>query len=269
MTRIMNTVGAFVSGEWLSGGTTAAVLAVTLPDGTTLTPAPTVSVAAGLQQSAVFIAAQPGMYALTWTIPGGAIHTDVIDVWPLKPRYLVSVADATRRLAIAGPAAVAAASRVEWFEYLSLYIASATWVIESITGDLLPKERQYVASGNGEKRALVLPASEITVQSVTVDGVALVANDQYKVDTMAGIVISDSFTQGDLNIVVEFTAGSTLVPPPARQACLEIVAHMWQISRQGARESGTTDETVTTAVGYAIPRRAWELLQGLVPKLAS
>ena len=260
MTRIMNTVGATVTVEWLSGGTTAATLAVVQPDGTSLTPAPTVSVTNN-RQSAFFIATQAGVYGLTWTLANGAVQSDIVDVWPLAPRYLVSVADVMRRLAVAGPSAQNNAA--DWFETLSLYIASASLVVESITGALLPKASQYVASGRWDRRKLVLPASKITVESVTVDDVLLIEGSQYKVDTMAGIIISDSFTEGDLNITVQFTAGSKNVPPQARQACLEIGAYMWQISRQGSRESGTTDEIVTTASGWAVPRRAWELLQSL------
>jgi len=259
MARVMNTVGARVPVEWRSGGTTAATLAVTRPDGTPLSPAPTVSVTAEVQ-SAEFDATQSGVHYLTWTLAGGAVFTDIVDVWPVNPRYLVSTSDVIKRLSAAGP--TSAKNLGDWFETLSLYIASATEVVETITGALLPKARTYTASGRFDRRNLVLPVSGITVESVTVDDVLLPKAD-YKVDTMAGIIISDSFTEGDLNLVVAYTAGTTHIPPQARQACLEIVTHMWQIGRQGSRESSTTDETVVTPYGYAIPRRAWELLQGI------
>ena len=259
MARVMNTVGATVSLEWLSGGTDAATLAVTRPDGTALTPAPTVSLTSGLQKASID-ATQPGQYALTWSIPSGAVHTDVVDVWPTNPRYLVSQADVIKRLSAAGP--IRAADLGEWLETLSLYIASATEVVEWITGALLPKQRTHEASGREGRRKVLLPASHITVQSVTVDD-ALLPEADYKVDKMAGVVISDSFTEGDLNIVVAFTEGTaTRIPPNARLACLEIVAHMWQRSRQGNREAAS-DDTVATPYGFAIPRAAWELLQGL------
>ena len=261
MTRVMHTVGATVPVEWFSGPLSAATLAVTRPDGTLVSPAPTVSMTSGLQ-TASFLASIAGQYQLVWTIAGGLVQSDVVDVWPTTPRLLVSVADALHRISTAGP--MAASNRSEYTQTISLYIAAATWQIESIVGPLLAAPRTFTLSGSERKRAINLPGKARAVTSVTVDGTLLTAGTDYKVDTLAAIVIGDALAvQGDLNVVIVYSEGDTSVPPPARLACLEIVAHMWQISRQGSREAPPGDETVTTPLGFAIPRRAWELLQAI------
>lgn len=255
MTQVVQHVGAAVEVQYRALDTGAVTLTVTDPNGDTSTPTPTNS---GVVWTASLTPTLPGQHLLLWERTGGERYVDVLDMWPVNPRYLVSRADVIDRLRLSDQEAKNATRLAA----IPLYIAVATAIIEDVTGKLLPSSRTWKTSGTAYKRAIVLPAIDVTVTSVTVDGTAL-ASTAYTVDEAAGIVYSDSLTEGDVNIVVAFTVGSVEVPAQARLACLEVVAHLWQISRQGASESAATDEVVTTPMGFALPKRAWEMVQSI------
>lgn len=259
MTNIIHRVGSLSALAWRSSTSAAATLTVTLPDGSTVSPTVAGTPPAHTVQ---FTPTLPGRHQLLWSIAGAETHADIIDVWPTHPRYLVAQADAIDRLRLSNQITAAPDS----VSSMPLYIATATAIIEDVTGPLLPVERTTKVSGHYRKRAVVLPYIHVTVTSVTVDDNVL-DDTQFKVDEEAGIVYSDYLTEGDVNVEVAFTVGDVEIPPQARLACLEVIAHLWQITRQGLRESGATDETVTTPMGFALPRRAWEMVQS-IPRAA-
>jgi hypothetical protein len=168
----------------------------------------------------------------------------------------VSAADCIYRVRAA--AGVTPAQEVT--DQLQLLIAVATWIIEYERGPQIKTAKVYKASGDSRKRAVVLPAVNITVQSVTVDGTALAAS-AYTVDEEAGIVYSDSLTDGDVNIAIAYTAGSTTIAPPVRQACIELVAHLFQVANFGASEN--QDDEQQSLAGFALPRRVIQLINSI------
>jgi len=237
-------VGAAASLSWqpATGGGTAA-LAVRLPDGTTA-PAPAVTESSGAF-SATLPTSQPGRHLLTWT-RGGEVFVDVLDVWPVDPRYLVSLKEAG--------AQVGSLPRAD-LDLLPLYVATATWVIEHLVGPVLPEPR--TAHGVTGREAVVLPAIGVSVESVTAGGV-LLDSGAYTVDEAAGIVRVHR-ARGPL--VVTYRAGFDVLPANLRLAALELVRHLWSSSRQTGRP-GAVDaaaDTVATPFGFAIPRRVVEL----------
>src|SRR5690606_30848525 len=134
------------------------------PDGTSVSPAPTVSYADGTF-SAAFLADQPGRYVLHWTDTTDTLtHTDILDVWPADPRFLISLDVAATGLRWRP------ADKVKNLESLRLYVAAATEVIEDIVGAVLVRTIVQPADGGRSGVALWERPSEIL--SVTVDGQA-------------------------------------------------------------------------------------------------
>lgn len=248
---VVNLVGAPVTLEWTTDASTGPALAITLPDGTAgSTPAPTHD---GTKYSTTFTPTLPGRHTLLWST-AAASHADIVDVWPTSPRYLVSRADAIERLR------GSRTSIDSKFDALMLYIAAATAVVESVTGPLIKGQRTWKEVPAFPARSIVLPHEEIDVTQVTIDGSELAPAD-YIVDEDAGIVSSlVGYFEPLTRVVVTYTAGSEQIAPQARQACLEILAHMWQLTRQSGRPVAAGEETATTPIGFAIPKRALELL---------
>ena len=249
---VVNVVGATVSVAWRSSDDASATLTVTLPDGTTVAGA--VSDTA-TSHTATFTASQAGLYRLHWETAEDQ-HSGVLEVWPEEPRLLVSEQDLLKRIkeSTANPGADA-------LDALPVIIAASTEVVENISGPILPDTKSWTESGKRRQRKVVLPDDNVTITSVTVDDVALDSSDY--VLEYDSIVVSDSFTEGDANITISYTVGSwTSIPQAARLACIEIAAHMWTIAYQGGRPDAVGEVEVTPQ-GFAIPRRAVELLRTL------
>jgi hypothetical protein len=229
-------------------------LAVKKPDGTTLAPAPTVD---GYKEStsASFLPTMAGRYLLSWSANGASAYTDVLDVWPADPRFLIPLEEATTGLRFAPNVDPAKSSD------LRLYLAAATPVIEDITGALLPETRTH--SSWGGSRSVVLPHLPSQILSITLDGVPVTA---YVPDLASGIVYSGSrqavtaFGIGDL--VITYKTGAAEIPPNVRLAARELVRHWWQIGMQasgGGARGSQPDSEVFTPSGFAVPRRVMEL----------
>lgn len=240
-------VGEAAALSWTptEGSGSSATLSVVLPDGTTLTPAPTVSGTSTF--TATVTPSQAGRHLLTWS-RGTARLVDVLDAWPAVPRYLISVDDAAA--AVGQGTTLSQAKRDE----LQLHIAAASAVVEDITGPLVKSTR--TATRDGGRPAVVLPHTGVTVSSVTVDGTALAAS-AYVVDSGAGVIYAASgvFASGRANVVVAYTTGDNVIPPQARLACREQVKFLWQVHYQGA----TRDDLGYTPSGFAVPRMVEEL----------
>lgn len=233
-------VGAAATCSWSPGGAGTAALAVTLPDGSTLVPAPTVT-GAGPRYDASVATTMPGRHLLTWS-RGADRYVDVLDVWPQDPRYLVSVADVEL---VTGRGS----------GDTQLAIAAATWMIERLVGPVLPTQktvRHHLRRGS-----LALPDTGISDVSVTVDGAPLVL-DPADVDEEAGIVHGLPVSG---RVIVAYSAGSTVVPANLRLAAVKIAAHLVMSRRVGSTPGSrdAPEEMVSTPYGFALPRAAWEL----------
>lgn len=256
MSDVVNYVDTPVELTWTSADTAAASLTVTKPDGTAVSPAPTVT-SSGAAHTASFTPTVPGRYLLNWSTAGDA-KADVVDIWPSDPRFLVShalVVDRLRQVDASG----------NEYDSLPLYIAAASWVVEKIVGpQFLAAKTKSLVSINGQ-RAVNLPRSQINeVTAVSIDGTALAVGD-YVVDEDAGIVHVD--VPKLAKVVIAYTVGDEQVPFAAQMGCLEIIAHAWQQTHQSVSPFGDQSDTVATPMTYSIPRRALEWLDSL-PKTA-
>ena len=240
-------------------GSTHTIEWTTRPDGATLTvevirPDGTPGTATVDQATgkATLLADMAGRWRISWGTDTGLLYTDVFDVWPEDPRFIISVEDAVEGLS-------AHRANKGYMDDLRLYIAAATPVIEDITGPMVLST--YTFEANGGSASVVLSWATQEVTQVHVDGVPV--TDWYVEHSIlyAGTRQSSGvFPQGLLTATVQ--AGRRSIPPNVRLAARELVRHWVQIGKQGGggstvRQDPTDD--VFTPSGFAVPRRVVEL----------
>lgn len=243
-------LGGVVALTWTSAAAGAATLAVTAPDGTAVTT--TVGTADAVHTSS-FTASQAGRYFVAWHATGAESYTDIVDVWPADPRFLISFADA--RAAISKTTTDPVND-----DDLRIYIAAVTPIIEDICGPILVCE--YTTSGDASKSALALAHTDVTVEAVVVDNNALDAN-HYRASEAAGVVYSVGRSFNGTTVAVTYSAGSGVIPPNVRLAAREEVRFLWQIGKQGGRPSPLANDSTMawTPSGFAVPKRVIELCE--------
>jgi hypothetical protein len=156
-------------------------------------------------------------------------------------------------------------------DLLGYYIPAVTQLCESVAGPIMTASKSRTFNGGGPSLQLPSPAASVT--SVTQAGQNLSATTDYTVDLAAGIVycgqfpVWATFLPSLQNIVVNYTVGyaatSAAVTANHKLAARIILRQLWQSDMQGQRpQFGTQDtDTVQVPTGFAIPRRAWELLR--------
>lgn len=248
-----------------AGGTlttaAAAVLTITQPDGTAVTPAVPVPATAG-QYSVDWLPTQPGLHQVRWvfTTPADA-YTDVADVRTAAPPAMISLADAKRQVNIPADVTRDDDEVREW-------AVSATRAVENFVGPVV--QRTVTAIVTGGSTALVLPTTPViavtAIEPVTtvqqsVDVAVLAADpDTGVVDRTDGL----AFPPGRYRMT--YTAGRTVITANISKAAALIFQHLWRTQRGGSRAGtgGGDDYSVTEPIpglGYAIPNRALQLLQ--------
>lgn len=244
-------LGAPVKSVW-SGAPTGGTVAVAIkrPDGTTFS-APAVQRDGG-GAFVTYVPDMAGRWFLAWTStsPTGA-YTDIVDIWPADPRFLISVDDARAALGFATGNAPAA-----WLTDLRLYIAAATPVIEDIVGPIVPKTyTQTVRKGWNFAALYEYPVDSIT--SVTYADATVVPSSDYTFNADTGLVNFNYSTTGDA--VISYTAGSVDIPPNVRLATRELVRHWFQQGQMTQNVGVQGDTAFTPGLGFAVPRRVMEL----------
>lgn len=229
---------------------------ITRPDGTTV--AGTVTTSSPGVHAVTHVSTQAGRYRCqvtgTGANSGGLPWTDVADVWPADPRLIISLADAKAEL-----------NHVTDIndDELRLYIAATTPIIEELAGRVLVAT--VTETFDGGRRAVLLSERASAITSVTVDGTAL-APSAYTADLASGIVYAggsstpSTFSWGRQNVVVVYTVGAAAIDPNVVQAARVITAHMYKVGQQRKGKNAQADDIVI-ASGYAVPKRALELLR--------
>jgi len=235
------------------------VIAVTKPDGTVVTPAPTVSNPSTGVYTADITTDQAGTWLLVWTASGAlvAVKDDQFSV--VAARLLVaSLQEFKQQLNRTGS---------DDDEELRTYLEAATDFVEdpAIGGPVSAQtftERTVAKDG-----VLVLSRRPlISVTSVTpvtngVLGTAL-ASTQYRVDDVGEVV--ELFSYGSSEHEVVYRAGMTSIAAGVKIAGLIIAQHLWQTqnNNSGGRPPVGDDATVfLPGASFAIPHRAAELLK--------
>jgi hypothetical protein len=238
-------------------------VAVTDPSGATTTPA-VVHDGVGLYHADYGPAVLPGRFRLRWIPPNGSnvgAMTDIFHVLDTDPRFLLSLDDARKQLRKPTGDTVDD-------EDLRLYLAAVTAIVEDVAGAQAQMTSSTVA--NGGQSTILLPERVTAVTSVTENGVLLTAGSDYTVDLEAGIVYRGTtiapfaFVGGHQNVVVNWTAGAGDASN-VRLAARIILRHLWKADQEGGGRpgvggQGVPSDAAQTPSGYAIPRRAMQLL---------
>ncbi len=212
---------------------TAATLTVTLPDGTTLSPAVDNPPTTTGRYSADYVSSPtgiPGRYVGQWvfTLPGGKTtsHVETFDVGG----SLVTTDEASAHLRAVG--VVTKAADLEQLQWLCMVASDA---VERDLGRKLT--RQSITETHDGGWVVTLHWTPVlSVTSVSVAGTVLAVGD-YTVNATAGIVHPTGwgvFAGGRQNVSVTYVAGYTDPPRVARMVALNVVQSLWQSSQQAS-----------------------------------
>lgn len=243
-----------LGGVLTNAGTVA--LTITLPDGTTTSPAPTNTSTGKYKYD--LVTTQAGRHLFRWqTTNPATAFTDTADVRPAEPGYIVSLAETKAHLNI--PSTVTTHD-----EELRRHIGSATGVVE---GHIGPVVRRTVSAERhpGGCYAVVLHHTEvISVTSVTpvaTGGTAVTVAD-LDVDPAGIIRYKDGYTAFPYGMYLwTYVVGRVTIPDEVVLAALIIVKHLWETQRGGTITVAPGEEVLDPRFGFAVPRRAIELLR--------
>lgn len=252
---------------------TGVILTITLPDGTTVTPAvsnPTVG-----RYQVDYPTVQSGRHLARWVATGvnSSAYVDIFDVRPATPPLLVSLKDTKEQL-----------NKIATIDdgELRRLIESATAAVERHL------DKTVVRRTIVEKRDLGIPqphAAPGILQSFTLTSKPVISltsivavdagltwntanmtvNDYGVVRVLAGAVVWGP-------VVITYQAGLTVVPAEYGEAAAIIIQHIWentQRGRKGSPRAGLdTPGAGFTSFGYSIPNAALELLGPAISGIA-
>lgn len=237
----------------------AVTLTVTLPDGTTATPAVTQPPAVTGVYTVDYTPVQAGRYLVRWVATGANAmgHTDAFDVRASAPPLLFSLADAKAVLNIA---------TTTHDSLIRDLIESTTASIEHLIG---PVVRQSVSERHdGGWYCLVLrQVPVLSIQSmapILTNGTTYTTAD-VDIDAQTGIVQLTNGRRFDGPLRVTYTAGIAVTPAAVRDAGRIILKHLWRIRNgvdglPGIAPPADYGETLVPSLGYALPDAALQLL---------
>lgn len=259
-TRRLSTETRDADGNLFAPG--AISLTILLPDGTTAGPLTPVNDGVGLYHYD-YTPTQAGRHIARWatTSPTGADEEtfDVAAQW--AEAGVISLAEAKAQLNITGN---------DDDDEIAGMVRAVTAVCERHVGALA--RTTYAETHSGGYRLVLNHAPVTSVASVTPilnSGVDQTVAD-LDVDGPTGIIrrIDGAYMCGPFHVT--YTAGRAEMPANVRLAALIILQHLWETQRgqQGGVSFGGSGEVYDPRWGYAIPRRALELLGDQIPGIA-
>jgi hypothetical protein len=243
----------------------SADLTIILPDGTTVSPGVPAPTTTG-QVRVDYVTAQAGQHVWRLVTSGPTTaYADVFDVQPAAPDSIVSLAEARAHLNM-GPTETADDDELRSF------VAAATRAVERALGRKVVRRTvtdRFFFSGPEQQLLLRnVPVLSLT-SAVSADGATTwnVADLRPDVESGYVTVVSGPALTG----IVDFTyqVGMVVVPDDYRLAAKIIIQHLWETQRgtMGVQLGGD-DEHYMAGRGFAIPRRALELLDTQLPGVA-
>ena len=246
---------------------TAVTCTITLPDGTTASPAVT-NTGTGLYDIN-YSPTQIGRHTVRWVATGtnASAYADEFTVRDYAKMGIVSLSEVKDHLNIP-------ATTTSLDEELRRFIDAASDLCEQYVGCVLGRETFTNELYNGNTDVLVLRNPRaMSITSVYENGTLLSAAD-YTLDPTGQRLFR--VTSGTFNnpnyfgiwapgvnaIRVSYISGFTNPPPSAKQGVLEVIRHLWQTQRGSANvltRNQTGDDFYPTAT-FSLPRRAMELL---------
>lgn len=155
------------------------------------------------------------------------------------------------------------------------YIDAATAAVELQLGQVVDPRTvvDEVACPAGARSFLLNSVPVLSLTSVTsLDGTVVwaVGPSVMHVNAASGLVTVLSGPTVSGTLLVTYQAGMTVVPANYRLATLIIIQHLWETQRgsMGTVMGGGDDSGYIAGRGFAIPRRAIELLGSQLPGVA-
>ncbi|MGX1223142.1 hypothetical protein [Streptomyces ambofaciens] len=235
-----------------------AVVTVTLPDETTVTPAVTEDPDTAGKYRADYVTTTPGRHSVRWVWTGpAAAYTDVFDVQEEAPPTILSLADARDHLNL-----VSTKDDGE----VRFWNTATTRAVEYFVGPVVARsftEEHHLRNA----RAVVLhrtPVLALTAVDSALTGAVAYNVDSLHVDRDTGEVVA--VTGGRLAGRLRFTyrAGRTIIPANITAGARIILEHLWLTQRgnRGGLAGGGQDlSEPIPGLGYAVPNRAIQLLE--------
>jgi hypothetical protein len=237
-------------------------LTITLPDGTTTTPAVTTPSTGRYQSS--YKPTQAGTHYVQWvaTSVGGVsgedtAHEDSFTVSESTNTF-VSLAEAKSLLNMQDTA-----DDDELLSYLEWACDLAEQIADTKFGRKTYTSETY--STNGSQHAVVLNHKPvISITTVTENGATLSASD-YRVDSN-GLLYRRSgyvdypWSESSGGITVTYVAGHAIIPTPVRNATLQILDHLWSTQRNRAGGRPSREDYPASGANWNVPHKARDVL---------
>lgn len=242
-----------------------ATLTITLPDGSTVSPSvPTPTVTGQVRVDYVPSQAGRHVWRLVTSGPTTA-YADVFDVRAAAPTGIVSLADARAQLNFG-------ASETADDDELRGFIGAATGAVERALGRTVVRRSftDRLQVGRAATELLLRNVPVLSLASVvSADGATTWSTGNLRPDGETGLVTVVSGPAFTGTVDVTYQAGDIVVREDYRLAALIIVQHLWETQRgtMGVQLGGD-NEPYVAGRGFAIPRRALELLDTQLPGVA-
>lgn len=240
-----------------------ATLTITLPDDSTVTPAvPTPTTVGQLRVNYVTTQVGRHLWRMVTTNPITA-YSEVFDVRDQAPVAIVSLADTKKQLNITDTGDD---------DELRGFITGGSLGVERELGRIVARRsftERRTADSNGRVLLSNVPILALT-SAQSSDGSTTWDVANLDVDQASGLVAvkSGAPLSGDVDFV--YTAGLRIVPDDYQLATLIVIQHLWetQRGRYGSVAGGSQEPEYMTGRGFALPRRALELLDTTLPGIA-
>lgn len=252
------------SGALVNPGT--ATLTITLPDGSTVSPTvPTPATVGQLRVDYPTVQAGRHVWRMVTTSPVTA-YADVFDVEEATPEGIVSLAEGRAQLNLGSTETVDD-------DELRGYVAGAALAVEQELGRIVVRrtftDRFELCGTTTEVLLRRVPVLSLT-SAVSADGVTTWATGNLQLNKETGLVTVASGAPFTDTVDIVYEAGLVVIPWNYRLAGKIILQHLWetQRGRMSGVQLGGSEEPFMTGRGYAIPRRAQELLGTQLPGVA-
>ena len=242
-----------------------ATLTITLPDDSTVSPAVPAPTTAG-QLRVNYTTTQAGrhLWRMVTTNPITA-YTEIFDVRDQAPVAIVSLADAKKQLNIAS-------TETRDDDELRGFITGASLAVERELGRIVARRsftERRTTNGDGQVLLSNVPVLALT-SAVSSDGSTTWNVANLDLDNATGLVGVKSGPPLSGDVDVTYTAGLRIVPDDYQLATLIVVQHLWETQRgtMGVQLGGSQEPEYVPGRGFALPRRALELLGVTLPGVA-
>lgn len=235
--------------------TPALTIAVTKPDGTAVSPAPTVTnTGSGGLYTAQVTVDQAELWRYVWTASGTVVAVEPGQFTVRTQNvYVASMEEFKAHLNRSD-----ATDDVE----LRTYLASATeWVEAELGGPLSVTTYTEMHTPRG---LIITPfktqlVSVTSITPISPVGASAFDSSLYYADTTLGLIVAYRYWPAPGPYTVAYRAGLSSIRERHKLAGLIVAAHLWDVQNGFAGRRNTT-EFAPTGLGFAVPNRARELL---------